>query len=72
MKRHSSLAVTIVHVRCIGQMLVMMGEALHTPGDPTGSAFIRLGQDLLVAPEKLNPVIHDLLAMENLAKADAA
>ena len=63
---------TIVQVRCIGQTLVLMGEGLHTPGDPTGAAFIRLGQDLLAASEKLQPVIHDLLAMENLAKAEAA
>ncbi len=62
----------IVRVRCIGQILQMMGESMHSQDDPTGEAVVRLGQDLLIASEKLQPVIGDLMAYERLAKAKAA
>ena len=51
----------IVKIRCTGQMLILMGEGLHTPGDPTGEAFIRLGQDLLGVFENLDQVLDALL-----------
>ena len=62
----------IVHVRCIGQTLILMGEGVHTRSDPTGEAFIRLGQDLIEASEKLDQVLDDLLISKRTAKADAA
>ena len=62
----------IVHVRCIAQMLTLMGEGLHNPRDQTGAAFIRLGQDLTDASEKLNQVLDDLLISQRTAKTHAA
>jgi hypothetical protein len=64
--------IAIVQVRCIGQMLTMMGESLHSSSDPTGEAFVRLGHDLLSASKKLNEVLDDLLISQKPAKADAA
>ena len=62
----------IVQVRCIGQTLVLMGEGLHTPDDPTGQAFIRLGQELLSVNKKLDHVLDDVLAGQRTVKAGAA
>jgi hypothetical protein len=63
---------TIVRVRCIGQMLTMIGEGMHTQKDPNGEAIVHLGMDLLDAPEKLTPAIDDLMAYERHSKVDAA
>ena len=63
---------TIVQVRCIGQTLVLMGEGLHTSTDATGEAFIRLGQDLIIAAEKLDPAVQDLMTLQSLERDKAA
>ena len=63
---------TSYHIRTIGQILIMVGEGLDTPGDLTGAAFIHLGQELLVDAQKILAAVPVLIKLEKMAEGRAS